>query len=94
MIVRVAAIQPQAFRGEDEPRNEAGALAYLDEAAEAGAQVAVFPEGYPGPYNGPLSFDPFPALCGKARDHGMFVIASKVLEAAEFGDGSTTWRFS
>ena len=86
-IVRVAAIQPQAFRGEDELRNEAGALAYLDEAAEAGAQVAVFPEGYPGPYNGPLNFDPFPALCGKARDHGMFVIASKVLKAAEFGDG-------
>lgn len=85
MIVRVAAIQPQAFQGEEEHRNESGALSYLDQAAEAGAEVAVFPEGYPGPYNGPLNFDPFPALCEKAHDHGMFVIASKVLRATKLG---------
>ncbi|MFQ5911897.1 MAG: carbon-nitrogen hydrolase family protein [Nitrospinota bacterium] len=87
MNVRVAAIQPLAFRGEEENRNESRALAYLDEAADAGAQVAVFPEGYPGPYHGPLKFDPFPALCDKARERGLYVIASKVLQAPEMGPG-------
>ena len=86
MIVRVAAVQPFAYRGEEEARNEGEALRYLNQAADAGAHVAVFPEGYPGPYNGPLAFDPFPALCDKAREHSMYVIASKVLPAPEHGD--------
>ena len=85
MIVRVAAVQPSAFRGEEEARNEESALRYLEQAAGEGAQVVSFPEGYPGPYNGPLTFDPFPALCDKAREHGLYVIASKVLQAPEKG---------
>lgn len=85
MIVRVAAIQPLAFRGEEEARNEASALEYLNRAAEAGARVAAFPEGYPGPYHGPLAFDPFPALRDKARELGLYVIASKVLPTPELG---------
>src|SRR5689334_12510002 len=54
---RVAAVQPASFSGAEEHRNAAQACAYIDEAADAGASYVVFPEGYPGPYSGPMEND-------------------------------------
>ena len=54
--VTVAASQPRTFRGKDEPANLECALAAIAEAARAGAQIICFPEGYPGPYSGSLTF--------------------------------------
>ena len=51
---RVAAVQPPSFAGAEEHRNAAQACAFVDEAADASASYVVFPEGYPGPYSGPM----------------------------------------
>ncbi|MBI2370128.1 MAG: carbon-nitrogen hydrolase family protein, partial [Deltaproteobacteria bacterium] len=75
MSTRVAAIQPHAYRGGEEPRNLPEALRYLGDAADQGAQVICFPEGYPGPYSGPLTFDPLPALREAAKAHGVYLVA-------------------
>lgn len=55
----VAAVAPAAFREDEEYRNASAAVAYVDEAVKNGAELVVFPEGYPGPCNGPLD------SCGK-----------------------------
>ena len=52
--IKVAAVAPAAFREEQEYRNAAQAVAYVGEAVLNGANLVVFPEGYPGPSNGPL----------------------------------------
>lgn len=52
--IHLAAVQPKSFRGEEEYKNAENAVAYLDEAAALGSQIILFPEGYPGPYSGPL----------------------------------------
>jgi len=72
--VTVAASQPRTFRGKDEPANLECALAAIAEAARAGAQIICFPEGYPGPYSGSLTFQPLPDLCRAARQNGMHVV--------------------
>ena len=57
MTVRVAVVQPPSFAGAEEHRNAAQACAFVDEAADGGAGYVVFPEGYPGPYSGPMEND-------------------------------------
>ncbi len=52
--IHLATVQPKSFRGEEEYKNAENAVAYLDEAAASGSQIILFPEGYPGPYSGPL----------------------------------------
>ena len=54
MKVKVAAVQPLSIYGENECQNIERALGYIDRAAREGAGYVVFPEGYPGPYTGPL----------------------------------------
>ncbi len=72
--VTVAAAQPRTFRGKDEPANLEAAVRAIGEAATAGAQIVCFPEGYPGPYSGPLDFQPLPDLCRAARRHQVYVV--------------------
>ena len=83
--VTVAAAQPQTHRGADEIRNVDRALEYIDEAADAGAQIISFPEGYPGPYYGALDYCPDEEISNKARERSMFVIHSR-LEETELED--------
>lgn len=78
MRVRVAAVQPNSFRGPEEEKNLERALAYLDEAARKGAQIVSFPEGYPGPYNSELTWSAHEAIANKAREHGLYVIYGTV----------------
>jgi predicted amidohydrolase len=79
--VTLAAVQPLAFRGEEEYKNVERALAYIDEAAAGGAQIIAFPEGYPGPYYGQLTYDPDEQIRERARARGIYVVYSR-LEAA------------
>ena len=82
MNVRVAAVQPASWSGADEPRNAAGACAYIDEAADAGAAYVVFPEGYPGPYSGPMENDALDRVRAKARERRVWVSAGRLEPAA------------
>jgi 5-aminopentanamidase len=78
MRVKVAAVQPSSFRGDEEPMNLERCLAYLDEAAHVGAQIVSLPEGYPGPYNSAPTWSAHEAIARKAREHGIYVIYGTV----------------
>ncbi len=76
--VRVAAVQPPSFSGEEERRNAAQACAFLDEAAASGARYVVFPEGYPGPYSGPMENDALDRVRERARARRVWVSAGRL----------------
>ncbi|MEA2445621.1 MAG: 5-aminopentanamidase [Thermoleophilales bacterium] len=80
--VRIAMVSPHSVRGQEERANLDRAVQHIADAAAQGAQFVCFPEGYPGPYNGPMDYSPLPALSAAAREHGVYVIAG-MLEAAE-----------
>jgi len=73
--VRVAAVQPASFAGEEEHQNAARACEYIDRAVDQGAAYVVFPEGYPGPYSGPMENDALERVKERARAHGVWVSA-------------------
>lgn len=54
MKVQVAAVQPLSSTGDDEHANAWRAVRFVEEAAARGCRLIMFPEGYPGPYTGPL----------------------------------------
>ncbi|KUO63057.1 MAG: hypothetical protein APF84_11050 [Gracilibacter sp. BRH_c7a] len=89
MKVRIAAVQPLGFYGDEEYRNLELALKYIDVASAQGAQLICFPEGYPGPYSGPmdslgkLSEHPFQVLCEKAKDKKVYLYAGCLEENLE-----------
>ncbi len=70
--IRLAVIQPRAIRP-DEGANVERAVAYARHAADQGAQIVAFPECYPGPYSGPLSFSAEEALGDLAREYKLYV---------------------
>lgn len=74
-VVRIAAVQPASFAGEQEHRNAAQACAFIDEAADAGAAYVIFPEGYPGPYSGPMDNDALERVRERARARQVWVSA-------------------
>jgi len=80
--VRVAVVQPPAFAGEEEHRNAAQACAFIDDAAAAGAGYVIFPEGYPGPYSGPMENDALERLREQARARRVWVSAGRLERAA------------
>jgi predicted amidohydrolase len=89
--VRVGAVLPETYWNEEEWKNAAPALRYVDEAAKKNVQLLVFPEGYPGPMTGPilskhLSYKPIDALREKAREHSLYVLAGDVEENLNLQD--------
>lgn len=84
MLVKVAVVAPWCERGEAEVENVQRALDYIDAAADSGAKIIAFPEGYPGPYNGPVTYSPMDALAEKARQRRVYVIAGMVERAESF----------
>lgn len=84
--VRVAAVQPRSATGADEEGNVADALEWLAKAAEADAQLVVFPEGYPGPTTPANTYDAFERLARAAKEHSLHVVAGSI-EAASGGSG-------
>lgn len=79
--VRIASVQPKSLMGDEEYKNAYNALTYMEEAAKQGAQLICFPEGYPGPYSGPmdsnnmLDSSPIAMVRVKARELGVYVVA-------------------
>jgi predicted amidohydrolase len=90
--VKVAAVAPVAFRGELEYRNVAQAAAYIEESVRHGAQLVVFPEGYPGPCNGPmdsggnLAMTPIAMMQEVARNLGVYISCGNMEETGILPD--------
>jgi predicted amidohydrolase len=92
MKVKVAAVQPRSFWGEEEYKNAERCLDYLEEAVDQGAQLVCFPEGYPGPCHGPmdsagkLGSTPIEMVQEKARELKVYVSASDLEPNPEIQD--------
>ena len=89
--VRVGVVLPETYWADEEWKNAEPALKYVDEAAEQGVQLLVFPEGYPGPMTGSLrsnklSFKPVEALQDKAKQHGLYIAAGEVEENPDMAE--------
>src|SRR5258706_1984646 len=80
--VRIAAAQPASFSGGEEHRNAGQACAFIDEAAAAAAAYVVFPEGYPGPYSGPMENDALERVRERARARRVWVSAGRLEQGA------------
>ncbi|MBI4607739.1 MAG: carbon-nitrogen hydrolase family protein [Candidatus Rokubacteria bacterium] len=81
--VRVGCVLPDSYFGEEEWRNAARAVEYVEEAAREGVKLLLFPEGYPGPATGPLDsprypFRPVEKLSGLAEKHGMWIFSGDI----------------
>jgi predicted amidohydrolase len=81
--VTIAAVQPRTFRGSDEIRNVNQACEHVRAAAAAGAGLVTFPEGYPGPYYGPLSYSPDDTMAELARECSVHIAYSRLEPATE-----------
>lgn len=90
--VKIAAVAPAAFREKQEYRNADQAVGYVKEAAQNGAVFVVFPEGYPGPCNGPmdsggnLDTRPVARMQGAARAHGIYISCGNMEETGILPD--------
>jgi predicted amidohydrolase len=81
--MRVALIQPRSASGVEEPRNVQDALGWLDRAADAGADLAVFPECYPGPANPINSYDAIGPIAERAAARKLHVVAGHIEPAGQ-----------
>jgi predicted amidohydrolase len=75
MSVTLAVVQPATRLGADEESNVKEAVRYIDEAAQRGAQLVLFPETYPGPWTDRRRYEPLEALAAQARASGVWVVA-------------------
>jgi len=84
MKVKVGAIQPRVIWGAEEWRNAADAVRLANEAADNGAVLITFPEGYPGPSHGPmdsagkLDQTPIEMLQDVAAKREIYIVASNL----------------
>jgi|TARA_B110000263_G_C15228381_1_gene473356 predicted amidohydrolase len=76
MSIRIAAVQPRTFSGDDEAKNLDACLDYIDQAADAGAKFVCLPEMYPGPVHPSIDFDTT-ALYDKAAERQVYLIRGK-----------------
>jgi len=84
MSLRLAAVQPHSHTGADERRNVDDALRWLERARAAGADLVLFPEGYPGPTNPRNDYDALSPLAAKAAELRLHVVAGGI-EPADGG---------
>lgn len=82
----VAAAQPHSFRGDEEKRNLETALTYIKDAAAKGANIVLFPEGFPGPYNGPTDWSAEEAICKQSKDSNLYTVFGLVEQSEKFAD--------
>jgi predicted amidohydrolase len=85
MSFRLAGVQPRSHTGAAEPGNVAEALRWMERAHAQGADLVLFPEGYPGPTNPDNDFDALGPLSVKAAELGLHVVAGSI-EPAGSGD--------
>src|SRR5215207_4262280 len=85
MRIRLAAVQPRSGTGDDERLNAEQAVTWLERAAEEGANLVLFPEGYPGPANPAHAYDAFTPLRERAKALGLHVVASRAEATGDSG---------
>jgi 5-aminopentanamidase len=89
----IAAVQPDSVWGQDEWRNAEVAYRAVEEGAARGAELITFPEGFPGPCNGPLDSGgqldtpPIERLRELAKQHGVYIVGSDLEPSPELPDG-------
>lgn len=76
--IRLAVVQPHARPPAEAALAVADAVAHVADAAAAGAELVLFPEGYPGPLRVEAAFDATGALAAAARAHGCAVCWSRI----------------
>lgn len=81
--LRVAAASPRVDRTLPEKENLPIAIRHMEEAADQGADIVCFPEGFPGPYFGPADFVSLAPLREAARRLSICVLAGMVEEYPE-----------
>lgn len=88
----MAAVQPNSVWGEDEWKNAQVAYDAVEAAVERGGELITFPEGFPGPCNGPLDSGrrlpepPIEHLRRLARKHHVYIVASNLERNPEIPD--------
>jgi predicted amidohydrolase len=80
--LRLAVVQPRVIEGAPESDRVAEAVRYIAEAAETGAQLVLFPEGYPGPLRIDSTYDAAGPIAEACRERGVAACWSRV-EAVE-----------
>jgi len=87
--LKIAVVSPNAFRGDEEYKNAKMAVEYANKAANKGAKLVCFPEGYPGPSSGPmnsggnLSKSPIEMMRDSAMYHGIYISCGNLEESLE-----------
>lgn len=83
-LITIGVVAPRSIWGQEEYKNGPNALNYVAEAAEEGAQLVCFPEGYPGPCSGPmdsggrLSKTPIEMMRDSAKQHGVYISCGNI----------------
>jgi predicted amidohydrolase len=77
-FVKIALVQPKAYRFGEEKKNLPLAIKYVEAAAKKGAQIICFPECYPGPYSGPINFSPIEDMLRTAQNLGVYILFGAV----------------
>jgi predicted amidohydrolase len=81
--ITIAAIQPRSETGSREHENADAAVDWIHRAADAGADLVVFPEGYPGPTNPANDYSGGDRLRDAARVHRIHVVAGAIEPSAD-----------
>lgn len=76
--IRLAVVQPHARPVAEAERAVGDAVEHVRAAAAAGAEIVLFPEGYPGPLRVESEFDATGALAAAASEHGCAVCWSRI----------------
>lgn len=79
--VRLAVVQPMTHPAPQAVRNIAEATEHVRAAAVDGADIVLFPEGYPGPLRVEDDFDAAPALSAVAAETATTVCWSRIEQA-------------
>jgi predicted amidohydrolase len=66
---RIALVQPITVAPPDDEKNVAAAVEWIGRAAQAGADFAVLPESYPGPWRMPATYEPHGRIAEAAVKH-------------------------
>lgn len=76
--IRLAVVQPLCHPVPDGELNVADAVRHVRDAAASGAQIVLFPEGYPGPLRIEDDFDATGTLVAVARETGVAICWSRI----------------
>lgn len=81
--MRLAALQPKSATGAAEHENVATAVAAVAEAAAAGADLLLLPEGFPGPASPHGMYDAVTPLAAAATQYRIHVVGSRIVPVGE-----------